>query len=165
MDGVPGVTQEPIQPGEQFVYEFTPKDAGTFWFHPHVRSSEQIERGLFGTLIVEEQNYPAYTQDITWALDDWLITNTGEIYPKFNTPHDLMHDGRWGNVITVNGNANEILATSPGERIRLRLVNVANGRIFKPQFQGLNPQVIAVDGMTVGTPIPLDNFELAHGKS
>ncbi len=43
MDGVPGVTQEPVKPGESFTYEFTPKDAGTFWFHPHVRSSEQIE--------------------------------------------------------------------------------------------------------------------------
>jgi len=52
MDGVPGVTQPPVQPGDSFVYEFTPKDAGTFWFHPHLRSSEQVERGLFGVLIV-----------------------------------------------------------------------------------------------------------------
>jgi FtsP/CotA-like multicopper oxidase with cupredoxin domain len=35
MDGVPGLTQPPIRPGEQFVYEFTPPDAGTFWYHPH----------------------------------------------------------------------------------------------------------------------------------
>jgi FtsP/CotA-like multicopper oxidase with cupredoxin domain len=40
MDGVPGVTQLPVEPGQTFVYEFTPKDAGTFWFHPHLRSSE-----------------------------------------------------------------------------------------------------------------------------
>jgi hypothetical protein len=48
MDGTPGVTQPPVAPGETFVYEFTPKDAGTFWFHPHLRASEQVARGLFG---------------------------------------------------------------------------------------------------------------------
>ena len=46
MDGVPGVTQDPVEPGGSFVYEFTPKDAGTFWFHPHVHTSEQMEKGL-----------------------------------------------------------------------------------------------------------------------
>jgi FtsP/CotA-like multicopper oxidase with cupredoxin domain len=46
MDGVPHVTQPPVEPGGSFTYEFTPKDAGTFWFQPHVRSSEQVERGL-----------------------------------------------------------------------------------------------------------------------
>src|SRR5262249_6217913 len=71
MDGVPGVTQAPIQPGETFIYEFTPKDAGTFWFHPHLRSSEQIERGLFGALIVEDANPAPYSRDELWVLDDW----------------------------------------------------------------------------------------------
>lgn len=164
MDGVPGVTQDPIKPGDSFVYEFTPKDAGTFWFHPHVRTSEQIEKGLFGTLIVEDQNSDEYSQDVSWVLDDWLITNNGQIYPEFNTPHDLMHDGRWGNVVTVNGNTNEVLEVHPGERIRLRLVNVANGRVFTPQFQNLNPLIIAVDGMRAAEQVPLDNFELAPGN-
>jgi FtsP/CotA-like multicopper oxidase with cupredoxin domain len=54
MDGVPGVTQPPVPPAGEFVYEFTPKDAGTFWFHPHVRASEQVERGLYGVLVVED---------------------------------------------------------------------------------------------------------------
>ena len=52
MDGVPGVTQPAIPSGEGFVYQFTPKDAGTYWFHPHVNAAEQIERGLHGVLIV-----------------------------------------------------------------------------------------------------------------
>src|SRR5262245_14759699 len=68
MDGVPGVTQPPVLPGEQFVYEFTPKDAGTFWFHPHLRSSEQIERGLFGVLVVEDADPPPYSRDVVWVL-------------------------------------------------------------------------------------------------
>ncbi len=164
MDGVPGVTQAPVQPGETFIYEFTPKDAGTFWFHPHVRSSEQIERGLFGVLIVEDQQPPPYSQDVLWVLDDWLITAQGGIFPEFNTRHDLAHDGRWGNVVTVNGHTREQLRVNAGERIRLRLLNVANGRVFRPDFRGLDAKVIAVDGMYGARPLDIAEFELAPGN-
>ena len=164
MDGVPGVTQPPVQPGETFVYEFTPKDAGTFWFHPHLRSSEQIERGLFGVLIVEDQKPPPYSQDVLWVLDDWLLTPEGQIFPQFNTRHDLAHDGRWGNVVTVNGHAREQLVIKAGERIRLRLLNVANGRVFRPDFTGLDAKVIAVDGMYAARPLDPAGFELAPGN-
>ena len=64
MDGVPSVTQPPVEPGGTFVYQFTPKDAGTFWFHPHVRSSEQVERGLYGVLIVEDRAPAPYARDV-----------------------------------------------------------------------------------------------------
>ncbi len=164
MDGVPGVTQAPIQPGEKFVYEFTPKDAGTFWFHPHVRSSEQVERGLFGTLIVEDEVSQKYSQDVVWVLDDWRLTQDLQVNPNFNTPMDLMHDGRWGNVITVNGKLDEKLQAKPGERIRLRLVNTSNARVYAPNFANLKPVVIAVDGMYVKNPFPLERFELAPGN-
>lgn len=164
MDGVPGITQEPIQPGDSFIYEFTPKDAGTFWFHPHVRTSEQMERGLYGTLIVEDEMDDQYSQDVTWVLDDWRIGQDLQVDPNFNTMHDLMHDGRWGNVVTVNGKLNEKLFVSPGERIRLRLVNTSNGRVYSPVFARLKPMVIAVDGMYVKTPFLLDRFELAPGN-
>jgi FtsP/CotA-like multicopper oxidase with cupredoxin domain len=103
MDGVPGVTQRAIQPGESFTYQFTPKDAGTFWFHPHVNAAEQVERGLHGVLIVEDPEAPVYTQDLAWVLDDWLFSKAGENYDQFVTRHDLAHDGRWGNLLTVNG--------------------------------------------------------------
>jgi len=93
MDGVPSVTQPPVEPGATFVYEFTPKDAGTFWFHPHVRSSEQVERGLYGVLIVEDRAPAPYARDVVWVLDDWLLDETRQIFGAFNTPHDLMHDG------------------------------------------------------------------------
>ena len=53
MDGVPELTQPPVQPGERFVYEYVPPDAGTFWYHPHLRSDVQLARGLYGALIVE----------------------------------------------------------------------------------------------------------------
>src|SRR5258707_849683 len=56
MDGVPGLTQPPIRPGESFTYEFTPPDAGTFWYHPHADTLQQLGRGLAGALIVEERD-------------------------------------------------------------------------------------------------------------
>ena len=164
MDGVPGVTQPPIQPGESFTYEFTPKDAGTFWFHPHLRSSEQIERGLFGVLIVDDVEPPPYSQDVLWVLDDWLLGPDGQIFPQFNTRHDLAHDGRWGNVVTVNGHRAEQLPVRAGERFRLRLLNVANGRVFKPDLTGFDAKVIAVDGMYSAQPLDPNGFELAPGN-
>ncbi len=164
MDGVPHATQPPIQPGESFTYEFTPKDAGTFWFHPHVRSSEQVERGLYGLLIVEDRTPPPYTQDVAWILDDWLLGPDGQIFDKFNTRHDLMMDGRWGNAITVNGRTDTNLSLASGERIRLRLLNASNGRIYVPDLTGLDVQVIAVDGLYARTPTPLTRFELAPGN-
>lgn len=164
MDGVPGVTQPPVQPGETFVYEFTPKDAGTFWFHPHLRSSEQVERGLFGALVVEDKVPPPYSRDELWVLDDWLLTRQGALFAEFNTRHDLAHDGRWGNVVTVNGRLTPRLTVKPGERIRLRLLNVANGRIFVPDFSGLSARVIAVDGLYAARPVELGRFEMAPGN-
>jgi len=164
MDGVPDVTQPPVRPGETFVYDFVPKDAGTFWFHPHIRSSEQIERGLYGVLVVEDAEPPPYSRDVLWVLDDWLIGADAQIYPEFNTRHDLMHDGRWGNVITVNGRRDEVLVVKAGERIRLRLLDAANGRVFAPDFSELDAKAIAVDGLYAARPFDANGFELAPGN-
>ena len=164
MDGVPYVTQPPVQPGESFTYEFTPKDAGTFWFHPHVRSSEQVERGLYGVLVVEDPAPPPYSRDLVWVLDDWLLDPSGRIHEQFNTRHDLAHDGRWGNVATVNGRVRPAFAARPGERLRLRLLNSANGRAFAPDFTGLSGAAIAFDGMYAAEPLPIAGLELAPGN-
>ena len=164
MDGVPFITQKPVQPGQEFVYEFTPKDAGTFWFHPHVRASEQVERGLYGVLVVEDLRPPPYSRDLVWVLDDFLLDKTGQIAPQFNTRHDLAMDGRWGNAITINGRADTVLEVRPGERLRLRLLNSANGRVFAPDFGELDARIIAVDGLYLREPIPARGFELAPGN-
>src|SRR4051812_25084870 len=144
MDGVPHVTQAPVQPGETFTYEFTPKDAGTFWFHPHVRASEQVERGLYGVLAVEDATPPPYSRELVWVLDDWLLKD-GAIYPEFNARHDLAMDGRWGNAITINGRSDTVVKVQPGERLRIRMLNSANGRVFTPDFGDLDARIIAVD--------------------
>lgn len=164
MDGVPYTSQPPVEPGQSFTYEFTPKDAGTFWFHPHLRSSEQVERGLYGVLVVEDEAPPPYTQEVVWVLDDWLLDENRQIHGQFNTRHDLAHDGRWGNAITVNGRTDTRLALATGDRVRLRLVNASNGRVYAPDFGDLAPLVIAVDGLSLRAPIPLERFELAPGN-
>jgi len=164
MDGVPGVTQDPIEPGDKFVYRFVPKDAGTFWFHPHVRTSEQVERGLYGVLIVEDAVPLPYNRDEVWVLDDWRLGRDGQIDPRFVTRSDLSHDGRWGRVITVNGKTRQEMVVQPGERIRLRLANTANGRVFRPDFSKFKPRMIAVDGMYTDGPLEFRNFDLAPGN-
>ncbi|HEY6177336.1 MAG TPA: multicopper oxidase family protein [Kofleriaceae bacterium] len=164
MDGVPHITQPPVPPGGTFVYEFTPRDAGTFWFHPHVRASEQVERGLYGVLVVEDPVPPAYSRDLVWVLDDFLLDGSGQIAPAFNTRHDLAMDGRWGNAIVINGRTETVLHVRPGERIRLRLLNSANGRVFLPDFGELDARIIAVDGLYLRAAIPARGFELAPGN-
>ena len=164
MDGVPGLTQKRVEPGASFTYRFTPKDAGTFWFHPHLAAAEQVEKGLHGVLVVEDPNDPPYSQDWVWILDDWLIDQDGGLYDEYVTRHDLAHDGRWGNFMTINGQFRPDFRVKPGERLRIRLVNVANGRVFAPNFYGLNATVIAVDGMPVAESFELSNFLLAPGN-
>jgi FtsP/CotA-like multicopper oxidase with cupredoxin domain len=71
MDGVPGMTQAPVRPGQQFIYRFAAAKAGTYWYHPHV--GVQLDRGLYGPLIVEDPAEPAaYDHDWTVVLDDWI---------------------------------------------------------------------------------------------
>jgi FtsP/CotA-like multicopper oxidase with cupredoxin domain len=164
MDGVPGVTQPPVKPGESFTYEFVAPDAGTYWFHPHHRGSEQVERGLFGVLLVEDEDPPAFTRELVWVLDDWKLGPEGQIDPAFNTRHDLAHDGRWGNTITVNGEQAPELAIRAGERVRLRIVNVANGRVFKLDFGDANVRGIALDGPYAREPFDPSQIELAPGN-
>ncbi|MGB0749414.1 MAG: multicopper oxidase family protein [Magnetospiraceae bacterium] len=145
MDGVPHLTQAPVKPGETFDYRFVAQDAGTFWYHPHVNSAEQVARGLSGALIVEEATPPEVDRDLVWVLDDWRLQKTGALAP-FGNMHDLTHGGRLGNVATVNGKYDHPLRLRAGERVRLRLINVANARVFGLKFLNHDPWRLAVDG-------------------
>jgi FtsP/CotA-like multicopper oxidase with cupredoxin domain len=149
MDGVPFVTQDPIPPGGRFLYEFTPPDAGTFWYHPHVRGSEQQGRGLYGALIVEEAEPPRVDREAVWVIDDWRLTEDGAIDESFGNGMDLSHAGRRGNLATLNGRDSTTFPVRAGERLRLRLINTANARIFALRFEGHRPVVIALDGQPV----------------
>lgn len=149
MDGVPHLTQPPIPPGGRFVYEFDLPDAGTYWYHPHARSAEQVERGLAGAFIVDEREPPAVDRDALWVLDDWRLTPEAALAEDFDSFFDASHAGRLGNTVTINGRVPETFAVRAGERLRLRLVNVSNARIFGLDFAGHAPMVVAIDGHPV----------------
>jgi len=157
MDGVPELTQAPIQSGESFIYEFAVPDAGTFWYHPHQNSSEQVGRGLYGALIVEEPEPIQVDREWVWILDDWRLQQDASISESFGTMHDLTHAGRIGNVVTINGQLPEQMSVRAGERIRLRLINTANARNFALVFEDHAPQIIALDGQPVEPHAPEDN--------
>jgi FtsP/CotA-like multicopper oxidase with cupredoxin domain len=149
MDGVPHLTQLPIKPGEDFEYGFVCPDAGTFWYHPHQRSFEQVGRGLYGPLIVEEQEPLPVDREITWVLGDWRLLSDASISNDFGHLHDITHAGRIGNTVTVNGIVAESVPVKAGERVRLRLINAATARIFGLEFEKLSPLIIAYDGHAV----------------
>ncbi|MGI9417957.1 MAG: multicopper oxidase family protein [Geminicoccaceae bacterium] len=148
MDGVPYLSQPPIEPGDSFSYAFQLEDAGTYWYHPHINSSEQVGRGLYGALIVEEAEPPIVDRELLWVLDDWRLDQEAAITP-FGNRHDQSHGGKIGNSATVNGRIPDLEKVRAGERIRLRLINAANARIFSLDFRDLAPWVIALDGQPV----------------
>lgn len=146
MDGVPGLTQRPIRPGESFTYEFTPPDAGTFWYHPHADSLQQLGRGLAGALIVEEPGPVPVDRDVVWVLSDWRLRPNAQIASGFGNGMEAAMSGRVGNTVTINGVVSEEEPVRAGERIRLRLVNASLARIMALRFDGHHPIVVAIDG-------------------
>ena len=156
MDGVAALTQEPVAPDSDFDYRFQVPDAGTFWYHPHNRSWEQLARGLYGPLIVEEEEPPAYDRDIVLMLDDWRLNDDAQIDEEsFGSLRDWSHAGRLGNWPTVNGAPQPTYPVKRNERLRLRLLNVANASVMVLRLDGMSAHVVAHDGMPV-PPEPLD---------
>ncbi|HET6737714.1 MAG TPA: multicopper oxidase family protein [Kribbella sp.] len=121
-DGVAGVTQDAIRTGQSFVYRFVAKDAGTYWYHSHQVSHEQVQKGLYGVLIVQPG-----PSDVIAAV---------HTYDK---------------VRTVNGEYGERRVKAPGRTARVRLVNTDNGPMAV-WVDGASYKVLAVDGTDVNAP-------------
>jgi FtsP/CotA-like multicopper oxidase with cupredoxin domain len=162
MDGVPTLTQAPVAPGGEFVYEFTPPDAGTFWYHPHYDSLVQLNRGLAGALIVEERESPPFDADLLLVLKDWNLDEGGQ-FNALTTPKAAARAGTFGGVHTVNGTVEptyEIPAAGP---CRVRLLNVDVTRIFKIVLEGADAAIVALDGHPLPEPQPLQLLSLGPG--
>lgn len=158
MDGVAGLTQEPVPPGESFDYDFTVPDSGTFWYHAHNRSWNQVARGLYGPLIVEEAG-PAFDRDhdLTLVIDDWRLGNDGALdLASFGSLMDWSHGGRLGNWLTVNGRSLPTFTLKAGEAYRLRLICAANARVFELDPSRFGAKVLAYDGQPLPEPVTLD---------
>jgi len=166
MDGVAGFTQDAVPVGGFFDYDFVVPDAGTYWFHAHNRSVEQVARGLYGALIVEEPTAPDVDRDEVLVLDDWwLDPKTAQIYTDFDSPHSRSHAGRIGNFVATNGKFGQTMDVKQNQRLRLRLINAANARIFELDLEGLQGWVMAYDGMPLAVPEKIDGrFVLAPAQ-
>ena len=160
MDGVAGLTQQPVAPGASFDIRFTPPDSGTFWYRasafPH--AAEQKGRGLYGVLIVDEETPPAVDQDVLLVLDDWRLDDKGAIVANFLDPTEVKGEGRVGSTISVNSaSAPQEMFFAPGARVRLRLLNACNARLAGFIFDGATPLVVAVDGQPCESFNPVRN--------
>ncbi len=161
MDGVAGLTQPAVQPGQSFDLNFTPQDAGVYLYHPLVpnmpgQTSEQTERGLSGLLVVEEASWSAeIDRDVAVLLDDWRLAADGQIDPDFKIPADNARLGRLGNTLTINGKpVPEVITLPPRSRVRLRIGGIMNARVLPMTFRGMaKATCLAIDGQ------PCESFD------
>lgn len=145
-DGVPGVTQQAVQPGGSFVYQVHAPDGGMFWYHPHAREDIQQALGLFGGIDVVTAALDSAPVNARAALflDDLLI-NADTLIPFGRNEPDFTLMGRVGNVLMVNGGTDYGLAVRAGDVVRFSLVNTASSRTFNLSFGGAPIKVIASD--------------------
>ncbi|WP_040336637.1 multicopper oxidase family protein [Candidatus Blastococcus massiliensis] len=175
MDGVPGITQEPVASGEGFTYEFETAIAGSFMYHAHV--GMQLDRGLYGPLIVEPRTEElAYDREYTLMLDDWrdgVDDHAGHAgqgsapAEEDPDPADLVSfGGRVYPLLLVNGRPPEdaaVFEARPGDRLRLRVMNIAADTGFRFAIAGHRLTVTHSDGMPV-EPVTVDALRLGMGE-
>jgi FtsP/CotA-like multicopper oxidase with cupredoxin domain len=137
MDGT-ALIQAPIAPGGSFDYRFTPPDAGTFWYHPHINGSRQVGRGLSGLLIVDEAAPVTVDRDVALVLADWTLDAAGAI--------DIAADGCSPGFLTVNGQPALDIPVRSNERLRLRLLNATRTRPLALRLDQHRTIVMAIDG-------------------
>lgn len=165
MDGTDEV-QKPVAPGEVFEYRFTVPDAGTFWYHSHANETVQIERGMYGALIVEDDTDPVMDADRVFMIDDmklkrnYAFKNPGWFFPRFVE----RHDGRQGDTLLINGKEQPELTMKAGQKERWRLINASSARYFQLQLGGRSFQVIANDGGLLESPKTVTQWLLTPGE-
>jgi FtsP/CotA-like multicopper oxidase with cupredoxin domain len=118
MDGIPGISQDPIPPGGRFVYEFTLRQNGTFFYHSHMAMQEMM--GMIGLFIIHPRaaHRPLVDHDFGFIFQEWALL------PNNTVPNSLAMEFNW---LTINGKAGP--ATTPmvvklGDRVRIRMVNL-----------------------------------------
>jgi FtsP/CotA-like multicopper oxidase with cupredoxin domain len=149
MDGVPGVSQPPVEPNGSFTYDFVVPDAGLYWYHPHVMSAAQVGFGLYGALLVEDPDEKIDASDeLVLVLSDIAIDDTsGELHPWDSGGVLGALFGREGNHVLVNGRKTPTVTIRDGARQRWRIVNAAKSRYFELVLGDLQPfHLIGVDG-------------------
>jgi FtsP/CotA-like multicopper oxidase with cupredoxin domain len=130
MDGVAGVTQDAVGVGEEFTYRFVADQVGTFWYHSHQVSHEQVRSGLLGAVVVTPNPRPSDVDVVA-----------------------LVH--LYNGARTVNGSEADIrVEVAPGEQPRVRIVNTDNGPM-SAWVAGASFRLVAVDGTDLNGPAPV----------
>jgi FtsP/CotA-like multicopper oxidase with cupredoxin domain len=168
MDGTE-LVQRPVEPGESFEYRFVVPDAATFWYHSHVNETEQLERGLYGALVVRSPDEPRFDRERVLSFDDLKLGPDGDVAP-FGDEHE-QHAGREGEVRLVNGRQEPELEIAAGQVERWRIVNAANTRYVRLSIGGRPFSILGTDGGLIPAArdttevlvTPGDRFDLAVG--
>jgi FtsP/CotA-like multicopper oxidase with cupredoxin domain len=125
-DGVAGVTQDAVPAGRRHTYRFVAEHAGSYWYHSHQVSHEQVRRGLFGPLVVHPRAPAAGVRDVV------AVAHT------------------YGSLRTLNGRPSVSVPARPGQHVRLRVVNTDNGPV--EAWASAPYRVLAVDATDVHGP-------------
>lgn len=148
MDGVaePAISQQPVKPGETFIYEFAVKDAGTFFYHSHVETDRQIPAGLSGPFVVDPKEPEGRVDlDYTVMLQEWRVN------PKTGTTWPAMPAMSEPNFFTINGKAfpaTDTLVVKKGQKVRVRFIGA--GQFAHPMhLHGFPFKIVATDGHPV----------------
>lgn len=148
-DGVVGVTQAAIKPGDSYTYKLNFPDPGAYWYHPHVREDSTQPLGLYGSIIVEPEQ-PDYwdpvNKEVPLMIGDVLTDDKGKIsaFDGNEVTYTLM--GRFGNTMLVNGSTNYEAQAVAGEVVRYYVTNVASSRPFKLAIPGAKLKLVGADG-------------------
>ncbi len=161
-DGVAGLTQDAVKPGQTYEYRFIPPDAGTYWYHSHQFSDAETSNGLFGILIVDPATpSPVHVDvDTQVALHTWTDANGQAIYTMDTA--DSTGDA------TLSAAGALIRRAKPGQWVRLRIVNTNETPSGRPELVtlvGARFQVISLDGHDLNNPGWLQNTPLPIGSA
>jgi FtsP/CotA-like multicopper oxidase with cupredoxin domain len=167
MDGTESV-QRLVEPGESFEYRFVLPDAGTFWYHSHHNETVQLERGLYGALMVLGDDEPELDADRVFMFDDVKLDRARRIAKPALFDR---HSGREGDTLVINGVAQPHYQIAAGQVERWRIINSASARYVRLSLGGRPFRIIGGDGGLRESPVtvtetlltPGDRVELAVG--
>jgi FtsP/CotA-like multicopper oxidase with cupredoxin domain len=161
MDGT-DLVQRLVEPGETFEYRLVPPDAGTYWYHSHHNEAEQLERGLYGALIVRGEDEPEFDGERVLVLDDVKLNRRGQL-ARFGRPMQR-HDGREGETLLINGRTDCSLEMAAGQTERWRIVNAASARFVRLSVGGSEFRIIGSDGGLLPAPMSATEVLLTPGE-
>ena len=146
-DGVPGLTQELVQPGQSHSYILRFPDPGLYWYHPHFREDIKMDMGLYANILVrskDEDYFNAVHREEVLVLDDILLNESGIVDYGVESSNYMMM-GRFGNTFLLNGEDDYELSVSQGEVVRFYLTNTSNTRTYNVSFGDTRVKLVGSD--------------------